>query len=450
MTFGVATGRVEITPSAIGSADIWTGGWGINHMRATETARPLYARCLVLFDEGVPNVLVTVDVLGLPRSLHQPIRSQVTALGVANSDFMITATHTHQGPVLDDRLDPYVAYDLDPNTEIPIVHEYTSWLQDTIVGLVRTVLASAPQDCQLEYGLDSTDIATNRRGLRWVDYAVPVLLARSTADPRRLVAVIFGYACHPIEAGRAQTYDSDYPGVAAARIEATYPGCTAFFLLGAAGDQNPRLWGMTAFVPDIGASVYRALLRVTRAGGRVLANPINTQYQELRLPFDFQISQSVMSGKYSARLDGGASPQGRHAQEMINQINAGTLPTVMPLPVQMWKFGGTQPLRLAAVGGELTCGYSVLFKNDLGGSANLWVAAFANECPCYIPSDELMTLGGYEPGWEASDPTIAGIGDAIMYYGWPCRLLARDSAANANVTGIEQLVTSAVLRMAAS
>lgn len=419
-------------------------------MSATETARPLYARCLVLFDNGVPNVLVTVDVLGLPRSLHQPIRSQVTALGVANSDFIIAATHTHQGPVLDDRLDPIVAYNLDPTTEIPIVHSYTSWLLNTIVGLVKTVLAAPSVDCQLEYGLDSTDIATNRRGLQWVDYAVPVLLARSTSDPSHLAAVIFGYACHPIEAGRAQTYDSDYPGVAEARIEAAFPGCTAFFLQGAGGDQNPRVWGMTAFVPDIGTSLYRAVLRVAQSGGRVLSSPVNTQYQELNLPFDFQISQSVMAGKYRARLDGGSSPQGRHAQEMINQINAGTLPTGMPLPVQMWKFGGTPPLRLAAVGGELICGYSVLFKTRLGGSVNLWVVGYANECPCYIPSDQLMTLGGYEPGWESSDPTIAGIGGSIMYYGWPCRLLARDSTANANVTGIEQLVTSAVLNMAAS
>jgi neutral ceramidase len=43
---------------------------------------------------------------------------------------------------------------------------------------------------------------------------------------------------------------------------------------------------------------------------------------------------------------------------------------------------------------------------------------YANEVPCYIPSEKVLSESGYEPGWDpANGRAIAG--GSMMYYGWP-------------------------------
>ena len=119
-----------------------------------------------------------------------------------------------------------------------------------------------------------------------------------------------------------------------------------------------------------------------------------------------------------------------------------TLPTSMPLPIQMWGFDGVQPLKLAAIGGEPVSGYSIVWKNALGGDAALWVAGYANEIPAYVPSDEMLVKGGYAAGWTVS-PLVTDAGGSIMYYGWPCRFLS-------GTGGIESSLINAVKAMAAT
>ena len=48
---------------------------------------------------------------------------------------MLVATHTHNGPVIGDSLIPFIAYDI---VDLDLVRQYTAWLQDRIVDLVKT------------------------------------------------------------------------------------------------------------------------------------------------------------------------------------------------------------------------------------------------------------------------------------------------------------------------
>jgi hypothetical protein len=99
----VSTAKVDITPQL--SMNPWMGGYGTDDSggrAATGTHTPLFARCVVFWDSGSPNAIAVADVLAFPRSMHQAIRQRVIALTEqwGPSDFVLAATHTHNGPAL--------------------------------------------------------------------------------------------------------------------------------------------------------------------------------------------------------------------------------------------------------------------------------------------------------------------------------------------------------------
>jgi hypothetical protein len=148
---------------------------------------PLAARCTIIWDAGNPNVIVTADVLGFGRGLHQQIRAEIVAMGVPTADFVLTATHTHKGPALLEVLDPYMAYGI---TDQSALHNYTSDLAATIVNLVDETLSAPRTYCTLDYHVLSANFSFNRVQLPYVERDVPVLVARDLdGGPGRFCSV---------------------------------------------------------------------------------------------------------------------------------------------------------------------------------------------------------------------------------------------------------------------
>ena len=75
--------------------------------------------------------------------------------------------------------------------------------------------------------------------------------------------------------------------------------------------------------------------------------------------------------------------------------------------------------------GEVVVDYVLRLKKEFD-PARLWVTAYANDVPCYIPSERILREGGYEGG------------GAMVYYGRPTRLKP----------GVEALIIDAVHRCA--
>jgi hypothetical protein len=59
--------------------------------------------------------------------------------------------------------------------------------------------------------------------------------------------------------------------------------------------------------------------------------------------------------------------------------------------------------------------YALRLKKELGVTV---VLGYANEVPCYIPSEKVLAEGGYEAGWGAEFGRTLAAG-SILYYGWP-------------------------------
>jgi hypothetical protein len=78
--------------------------------------------------------------------------------------------------------------------------------------------------------------------------------------------------------------------------------------------------------------------------------------------------------------------------------------------------------------GEVVVDYSLRLKKEFDTS-RLWVNAYANDVPCYIPSKRIWREGGYEGGF------------AMIYFDRPTRLV--EGTEDQIVSTIHELLPSA-------
>lgn len=440
----VSTASVDITPAGAypmagyGTADGPRLSSGVNE--------PLKARCTAFWDDGVPKVLVTVDVLAFGRTMHLDIRQGVVQLGVASSDFALHATHTHSGPVLIEKLDPYIAYALEDLSDIS---QYSQALSGAVIDLVDSALSAQRTVCTLDYVVLEADFSYNREALPYVERDIPTLVARSLGGTPRVV--IFGYGTHPVVAGASALFDPDYPSEAIKTIEAEFEGCFAQFLLGPAGDQNPSGMEFGFLASDAMGQRLGSLIN-DRIGspGRVLGGPIDTAYVEVPLPLavidDDENRASLVAAFAVRHADLTLPPYHRRHGEMMQEIIADAstpLEVELLLPVQRWRFGGEPGLDLVMCGGEVVSGYAVYFRALNGGSEQLWFVAYANEVTAYVPSDEMLARPSYGAGYDSDFPGVGG--GSMTVYGHAGHFLG--AGADDDVPGVEQALIDAVQRL---
>ena len=110
-------------------------------------------------------------------------------------------------------------------------------------------------------------------------------------------------------------------------------------------------------------------------------------------------------------------PKSYYAKVQLAQLDAGKkLATEVTYPVQTWKFGNT--LAMVFLPGEVVVDYSLRLKKELD-STRLWINAYSNDAPAYIPSERILKEGGYEGGgamiyYNLPAPFAAGLEDKIV------------------------------------
>jgi neutral ceramidase len=374
-------------------------GFAARNTAATGTAMPLHAKALGLERDRRRFVLVTVDLLGVTAAMRQRIGATLSRTHHLETEaWMLAASHTHCGPVVDDQLS--VAYDLD-EVQRGAIAAYTASLESTIARLVGAALERL-EPADVTFGEGLATFGANRRTQFLppgpVDQAVPVLCV-SGAD-RRPLAVVFGYACHNTTLQAAMTeFHGDYAGVAQRELERRCPGAQAMFLAGCGADVNPFPRGTLALVEQHGTALADAVAAAL-ANARPVEGSISAGFELVELPFgDVPDRAGWIARQHSEDVY-----VRRHATLMLDRLNRdGTLERARAEPIQIWRLG---TLSLVALGGEVVTDYTLRLKRE-HSSAQLWVAAYCNDVSCYIPSGRVLQEGGYEGG------------GAMIYYGRP-------------------------------
>jgi len=389
---GVA--RVDITPAG----PIWLSGYASRTHASEGTLTHLSAKALALEStSGGRVVFVTTDLIGLPRLLSDEVVARVKRqYGWKRPQLLLSASHTHTGPMVWPNLSNLAV--LPPGEQEKLV-DYHRKLADELVTVVGKAIANlAP--ATVEYGEGSVAFAVNRRqqtavGVKIgvnpggpVDHAVPVLKIADAGG--KIVAILFGYACHNTTL-TAETYQlsGDYAGFAEAALENLHPGATALFLMLCGGDQNPNPRGTVELARQHGETLAYEVENVLVKSMMPIAGPIGTLFKLTRLRLAPRTRQD-----FEAELKSSVPAQARRAALMLQALDGGKRIDELDYPVQAVHFGHS--LTVIALGGEVTVDYELRIKREYPGEPIL-TAGYANDVMCYIPSARVLREGGYEP-----------------------------------------------------
>lgn len=359
----------------------------------------LHAKALALADaDNHRLVIVTLDLISIPAALRESILAQAEKqLGLQPAEILLNVSHTHCGPMLSPRT--VLNWGLEPQWADKAA-AYAQHLETQILKAMSQAV-NGLQLVKLSYGHARCGFAMNRRlpsdkGYQNspnpegpVDHDVPILRAETSAG--KLIAVLFGYACHNTTLG-IQQINGDYAGFAQRDLEAAHPDTVALFLMGCGGDQNPYPRGKVEQAEQHGRALANAVEAALLPQPVVLDAKLSTSLEMCPLAFAPPPTRDQLEERAKS-ANGFESRHAKRVQEILAE-NDGKFPDY-GFPVHVIRLGGK--LTLVALGDETVIDYSLRVKRELAKKGELvWVAGYSNLVTCYVPSQRVLREGGYE------------------------------------------------------
>jgi hypothetical protein len=386
----VGFSNIIITPEQ----PMWMAGYAARNHDGNGTITNLWAKALYLEDNNKNKaLLITSDLESFPKYLSDQIRDRIEkAFGLSRAQIILNSSHTHSGPLLAGMYNCYT----EDSLEWKKAEEYSLKLEEKLIKLAGKAIKSVIP-AKIYSGDGLTRFQVNRRNnsesklspiteLKGPnDYSVPVM---KIADSKgRILAVVFGYACHNTTLDGYQ-WCGDYAGFAQLELEKRYPGTTAMFFQGAGGDQNPLPRSRVTLARQYGRELASAVENVLEGEMHELSANLATIYNEIPLqlsdpPKEADLKQTVLK----------SSGYVKHwAEDLLVKIQKGqAIPTTYPYPVQLWKIGD---LLVFSLGGEVVIEYDLKLKELFG--KDIFVMGYCNDVMAYIPSEQILKEGGYE------------------------------------------------------
>lgn len=215
--------------------------YGYPHVARDSTGvhDPLQCAALYLRGEGGQALFLANDLIHVSKRFTADVRKAISAAtGVPGGAIMITATHTHSGPVIVDHVSN--AADATVPKADPA---YLAWAAQQMVAAASAAFAAArPAELGLAVAR-AQGVGTNRHDPAGpADPEVPVLLARER-DSGVPIAAMLVYGMHPTVLHEDSTLISgDFPYFTRRFLQEHVLGaaCPVLYHSGAAGNQSPR------------------------------------------------------------------------------------------------------------------------------------------------------------------------------------------------------------------
>lgn len=384
---GVAV--VDITPPA----GLPMAGFAARRGTATDAHDQLTVRALVINDVA----LVTVDVIGIDASLsiRARIRCQLPAENVT-----IAATHTHGGPSsMPDRLSVRTDSDFMKRLESGVIES----IDQAIANQQRARVFAG-------YGVDPGFAKNRRQENGPVDSYLPVI--RFVDAREQTIAILTSYACHPVVLGADNLrWTADYIHFTRETLEKIYPGAVVLVATGCAGDVNSGHTSASSL--SIQAKPERSFVFAEKMGQALAGAVIAAKLTELsggvacsevveRLYFEQREAEpaKILIEQWKTDISTG-NPVRRiwcsWAERLMGR-------NIEPLTVRCTALN-LCGVRIVALPGEIFAKTALDIRQTLRCSVPLFVLAYADDNPGYIPPRAAFSEGGYE------------VDEAHRYYG---------------------------------
>lgn len=401
----VGVAKVDVTPDY----PVRLPGYAGRKTESEGILQPLWAKALAIGnDEGDgPAVMLTMDNCGVPENVTEEVAARLKAkAGIKRQRVVICSSHTHTAPWLQGFLPLHYVEPIPPDHQDRIrryTRQATGWLEQAALQAL-----SSRTPGRLAWAQGHAGFAMNRRVLEDgkcvrmaanpdgpVDHSLPML--RVTDASGKILAVTVNYACH-CTTMNGNSIHGDWAGCAQQYIEEEHPGVVAMISIGCGSDTNPEPRSSIKATEHHGRAVADEVNRLLTGPFAPLKEPPITRLRRIELPFDTPPTEE----EFVERLGAGRAPNatshakrlGYHAQRMLEHIRRdGRVPAKLGYHVATWAFG--RELAMVFLPGEVVIDYTLRLKRELDAD-RLWVTAYANDVPCYIPSKRILKEGGYE------------------------------------------------------
>lgn len=405
-TESVGVARIDITPTY----PIRLSGFGFRRAESEGVTHRIWAKALAFGDRD-PAVLIAVDNLGVSTAITQEIAKRLEAKGVKPERLVITATHTHTAPMLAGVCATIFGVPI-PKEHQEHIDRYTKEFTDRLEQVAVAALADR-KPAKLSWGVGRVGFAINRRTRGGpVDHDLPILVVR---DPKGDIRAIYlSYACHCVTLSHNKI-GGDWAGFAQLAIEDDHPGAVAVVSVACGADSNPSS-GVTGDKVEIaqrqGAEIATEVKRLLKGYLAPVSGPIRAQRKTIELPLADLPTREQWQAK-AQRQDA----IGHHARTQLARLDRGEpLKTKIDYPISTWSFGNS--LAMVFLPGEVVVDYSLRLKKELDRT-RLWLNAYSNDSPGYVPSERILREGGYEGGgamvyYDIPGPYKTGLEEKIV------------------------------------
>lgn len=390
----VGVAKVDVTPQA----PVVLAGYGGRTAEHEGVDTRLWARAMVIGKDS-PKAIVVLDNCGVPENVTAQLATRLAKRGIARDRLVVAATHTHNAPNLVGYANILWAGRTTAEQQQHI-EEYTAFAIQKMEEAVLQAL-STQEPMQLEWAQGRVTFGGNRRvlnGGKWagfgfqrdgpVDHSLPVLAARDAHGTVR--AVWANYACHCTTVGSRNRVGGDWAGFANESMEREFPNAVSLMTIGCGADVGPQPSGSLEIAEQHGHAVAQEVNTIlNEKKTKRLAEPTVTSGQ-VKLP----LADTPNEDYWQEQLRSGDVFHQQLAKSMLAKMeDRGTLPSEVDYPISVWKFG--DDLAIVFLAGEVVVDYSVRLGRELDWS-RLWITAWANDMPGYIPSRRVLLEGGYE------------------------------------------------------
>jgi hypothetical protein len=412
-TIPVGVARVDITPAY----PTRLGGYAARKTEATGVGQRIWAKGMAIgSDEAKPCVLITIDNLGVSDSMVTELSRR---LKIPRDSLVVAASHTHSAPVLRG-VAPHIFGRKFTDVEQATIDRYTDETLGHLESLARDALRDR-RPATIAWGQGSVGFAANRRTPGGpVDHALPVLRVLSPDGTIR--AILVNYACHCTTIDPAlNVVHGDWAGLAQQELEQRHPGAVVMTAIGCGADSNPSPRQGKDSVGNAKKHAHALadeVDRVFKSPLRPIGSAPTRRSTRVALPLE-----AVTRAGLDALVKAGSYP-GYNASTFLARLDRGEpVPDHVDYAVTVWAFG--DDLVMVFLPGEVVVDYALRLKREYD-PARLWITAYANDSPCYIPSERILKEGGYEGG------------GAMVYYGQPSKF--KPGVEDRIVTAVRSLI----------
>jgi neutral ceramidase len=410
---------------------------GYYSVRGAEgTHDPLHSKALVLEKDGIKVALVALDLISTTRGLVEDARALIEKeTGIPGKHVMISATHSHTGPVLWGRTQRDEV--LGGSSEI--AKNYIKDLPAKIAESVKKAdSARKPARASFATGRDE-GLAFNRRfhmldgSVGWnpgkknpkiirpagpTDPSVPVVLFETLDKTPRPIAVTVNFAMHLDTVGGLY-YSADYPYTLSKSLAAALgDNVVTIFSVGTCGDINHI--NVDSAKPQkghgeaarIGTRLAAEVLRTLERARPVADGPLRASSAMVELPLAPVTPDDVTAAKLIINdVQAGKKP----APKFLDQVQAFKAVDVAarlgkPIAVEVQVISLGDDLAWVSLPGEIFVELGLQIKRGSPFKQTM-IAELANGAIGYIPNRVAYSQGNYE---VVSSRVAAGSGEKLV------------------------------------